>query len=136
VVGVVLMALSYKCFGQANEPPLAIREAPALTVIAYEVDGIPRFEFFDVTHLRAEEKRPIGVKYLSVYETGVDQPLWHVVSADQSIAGTITYGVVPRGFMQHVPRSGAPPELKKNGEYCVSSQGFMPGGTCFVFRGK
>jgi hypothetical protein len=50
-------------------------------------------------------------------------------------ASAVTYGVIPTGFVQTIPKLGTAPRLEKNEDYYVRVEGQGWGAASFVYHG-
>ncbi len=121
----------------SREAPV-IKDYPVFDVAIYQESGRVRFEFYkDNSSVSIEKKVPHTETFnISVHLRGSD-PLWQIVASDQKTGvATVTYGVVPPGFQQIVPKRGPAPALEKNVEYYVSARGGGNGISKFTYQGK
>ena len=96
------------------------------------------FNFFRAQRKRRPAAQPTGITWLLVYSKSVTntvQAQWLIYSQETTNAvEKATYGNVPDGFQQLVPKSGAPLMLQCGVVYFVEAQGTERGRTNFVYR--
>lgn len=134
---IVLVNLVYSQKLWSKDAPM-IKDYPVFEVAVYQESGGVRFEFYKRDFsVPTEKKLPHTETFsISVHLRGSD-PLWQIVASDQEKGvAAVTYGVVPPGFQQIVPKSGRAPALEKNVEYFVSARGGGNGISKFTYQGK
>jgi hypothetical protein len=106
------------------------RRSDALTVVTRQGEGHVTFEAYE--NIGTLWSTPGAARAISTLlvtirrdQTGATA-LWQVETVSPQRT-PITYGRVPEGFVQMIPRAGAAPTLRADEEYSVSVLG--PGGT-------
>lgn len=79
---------------------------------------------------------PLQAYRLVVRPTDQDKYIWDVVGQDYAETQRITYGIVPKGFVQKVPLYGQPPALVPGAKYEVYAHTRDAGSplTSFVYQ--
>jgi hypothetical protein len=87
-------------------------------------DGEVTFEFYRFKRGGEPHPRiPLKISGLNVYPfQGGNQPLWHIFANDWQTE-SVTYGTLPRFFLQQIPTAGSPPPLEKGQPYIVQAAG-------------
>jgi hypothetical protein len=84
----------------------------------------------------------VGGPYPSKNDSSAELRLWEITT-DQSLASTpiwrldhITYGALPTGFIQNLPKEGQPKPLEVGKRYCIFTHvyGARPGYMCFEIK--
>jgi hypothetical protein len=108
---------------------------PATEIVVQQNAGRVRFEFY-IRDDSDPPKRVLNDKVSTfVVRNFLSEELWKIEAArGDKTASTVTYGVVPPGFVQTVPKHGGAPRLDNNVEYYVSADGWYRGSASFVYQ--
>lgn len=107
-------------------------------VLIQEEAGKVVFNFFAQQGCGANYKVVPDERVSSIIVTNIyREEVWKLEVADVAAprVSTVTYGIVPKGFVQAVPKLGKPPRLERNEEYYVAVLGQGRGAAAFVYRG-
>ena len=107
---------------------------PKILTVHEDSDGLVYFRIFDASESHGGRLVPIGDNMFGVYRKGnLKDPFWWIVGKEsRNVVQSVTYGVVPETFRQHIPALGAPPKLEPGRDYCAAGHSRI---LCFTYRG-
>ena len=103
---------------------------------ATEAGGAVTFRFYFEDDASYDRVRTEG-NSLIVRPINATEPIWSVEARSRSSAAReITYGTIPRGFVQRVPTDGViPPKLEAGVTYVVTGRARQSAAGIFTYRG-
>jgi len=122
--------------GEKDSPKPFSLTIPRVDILVQQAGGAVRFEFFLEENRDGIQNKIRNDKITTVVVLKDGQEMWKIeASADRQGVSTVTYGIVPSGFVQTLPKVNSVPPLEKNEEYYVRVDGWYWGGEYFVYLG-
>jgi len=108
---------------------------PRVDILVQQEGGAVRFEFFLEEELNGVKNKIHNDKITTVAVVKEGEEIWKIEASSRGVS-TVTYGVVPSGFVQTIPKAKNVPLLEKNMKYYVRVDGWSWGGEYFVYLGR